>query len=65
MVRPQDPAEQTVCYSGQTKDPTVTNVLLVNALLMILLLSDTDGGRTHDQRMADATPSPLPAKSQL
>src|SRR5438270_8963886 len=65
IVRPQDPAAQTACSSGKKKDHTVTNVLLVNALLLILFLSDTYGGRTHDKPMADATPSPLPAKSRL
>ena len=43
----------------------MTNVLLVNALLTILFLSDTYGGRTPDKRIADATPYPLPAGSQL
>ena len=41
------------------------NVLLVNALLTILFLSDTHGGRTHDLRIAEATPYPLPAGSGL
>ena len=41
------------------------NVLLVNALLLILFLSDTYGGRVHDKRIADATPYPLPAGSRL
>ena len=41
------------------------NVLLVNALLLILFLSDTHGGRTHDLRIAEATPYPLPAGSGL
>src|SRR5262249_17970280 len=59
IVRPQDPAEQTECYSGKKKDHTVKNVLLVNALLVILFLSDTHGGRTHDLRIAEATPYPL------
>ena len=40
-------------------------VLLVNALLLILFLSDTYGGRTHDKPIADATPYPLPAGSRL
>src|SRR5215813_9434346 len=40
------------------------NVLLVNALLLILFLSDTYGGRTHDKRIAEATPYPLPAGSR-
>ena len=41
------------------------NVLLVNALLIILFLSDTHGGRVHDLRIAEATPYPLPAGSGL
>jgi DDE superfamily endonuclease len=43
----------------------VKNVLLVNAPLTILFLSDTHGGRVHDKRIAEATPYPLPAGSQL
>ena len=39
IVRPQDPAEQTECYSGKKKDHTVKNVLLVNAPLTILFLT--------------------------
>ena len=54
-----------MCYSGKKKDHTVKNVLLVNALLLILFLSDTYGGRTHDQPIAEATPYPLPAGSRL
>jgi hypothetical protein len=42
----------------------VKNVLLVNALLIILFLSATHGGRVHDLRIAEATPYPLPAGSQ-
>ena len=53
------------CYSGKKKDHTVKNVLLVNALLVILFLSDTHGGRVHDLRIAEATPYPLPAGSGL
>jgi hypothetical protein len=52
-------------YSGKKKDNTVKNVLLVNALLTILFLSDTYGGRVHDLRIAEATPYPLPAGSGL
>ena len=36
-----------------------------NALLIILFLSDTYGGRIHDKPIADATPSPLPAGCRL
>src|SRR2546425_529107 len=65
IVRPQDPPAQTECYSGKKKDHTVKNVLLVNALLTILFLSDSFGGRVHDKHIADATPYPLPAGSRL
>ena len=41
------------------------NVLLVNAGLTILFLSETDAGSTHDKPIADATPYPLPAGSRL
>ncbi|MGE3541464.1 MAG: hypothetical protein AB7N91_29030 [Candidatus Tectimicrobiota bacterium] len=41
------------------------NVLRVNAPLTILFLSDTYGGRVHDKRIAEETPYPLPAGSQL
>ena len=37
----------------------------MNACLTILFLSDTYGGRTHDLRIAEATPYPLPAGSGL
>jgi len=50
---------------GRKKDHTVKHVLLVNALRIILFLSDTSGGHLHDKRIADATPSPLPAGSRL
>ena len=63
--RPQDPTEQTRCYSGKKKCHTVKNVLLINAMLTILFLSETYEGRTHDKRIADATPYPLPAGSRL
>ena len=65
IVRPQEPAAQTDCYSGKKKDHTVKNVLVVNALLVSLFLSDTYGGRVHDKPIADATPYPLPAGSRL
>jgi DDE superfamily endonuclease len=65
IVCPQDAAAQTRCYSGKKKDHTVKNVLLVDALLTILFLSETYGGRVHDKRIAEATPYPLPVGSRL
>jgi hypothetical protein len=40
-------------------------VLLINSVLTILFLSETYADSTHDKRMADATPDPLPAGSRL
>jgi hypothetical protein len=39
--------------------------LLINAALTIRCLSETYAGSTHDKRIADATPYPLPAGSCL
>ena len=43
----------------------MNNVLRVNALLLLLFLRDTSGGRTQDKPRVDATPSPVPAGSRL
>jgi hypothetical protein len=43
----------------------VKNLLLVNAPLTILFLSETAGGRVHEKHLADASPYPLPAGSRL
>ena len=42
----------------------MTHVRLLNAALMILFLRDTSAGSVHDKRMAETTPSPLPAGSR-
>jgi len=65
IPRPEDPDEQTWCYSGKKKRHTVKNVLLLNAALIILFLSDTYEGSVHDKPIADATPYPLPEGSEL
>src|SRR4029434_10635240 len=61
IVRPQDPPQQTACYSGKKKDHTVKNVQLVNALLTIHFLSETYGECVHDMLIAEATHYPLAA----
>jgi hypothetical protein len=63
--RPQDPTEQTRCDRGKKRYHTVKNVRLINGTLTILFLSDTSPGSTHEKRMADMTPYPLPAGSRL
>jgi DDE superfamily endonuclease len=63
--RPHAPTEQTRHDSGKKTCHTVNNVRLINAVLTILCLSETYAGSTHDKRMAEATPDPLPAGSRL
>jgi hypothetical protein len=63
--RPKDAAEQKSCYSGKKKYHTVKNLLLINAALLILFLSDTYEGSAHDKRIADTTRYPLPPGSRL
>ena len=41
------------------------NIRLINAALTILFLSETSAGSTHDKRIAEGTPYPLPAGSRL
>jgi hypothetical protein len=65
LERSQAPVEQPHCYGGQNKCHTGKNVLLLNAALTILCLSETSAGSTRDKRIAEATPYPLPAGSRL
>src|SRR6266498_1504264 len=65
ISRPKDADEQKSCYSGKKKCHTVKNILLINAVLTILFLSDTYEGSAHDKRIADMTRYPLPPGSQL
>jgi hypothetical protein len=43
----------------------VKNLLLIDQMLTILLLTETYPGRVHDKRIADAHPYPLPTGSWL
>jgi DDE superfamily endonuclease len=43
----------------------VKNVLLINAALTVLFLSETYAGSVHATRIADTLPYPLPAGSRL
>jgi hypothetical protein len=56
--------EQTRGYRGKKTCHPVKNVLRIHAALTSLFRSETSAGSTHDQRMADATPDPLPAGSR-
>ena len=61
LVRPQAPAAQTAWESGKTQDHPGNNVLRVQALLTIVLLSAPYGGRGPARRLAEATPYRRPA----
>lgn len=65
IPRPTDPVAQKTCYSGKKKRHMLKNLLLINATVGILFLSETHQGSVHDKRIADTTPYPLPAGSHL
>lgn len=53
IVRPTDPRQQRLCYSGKQKMHTLKNLLLINALCKVLFLSRTAEGKKHDKQLAD------------
>lgn len=53
IVRPIDPRQQRLCYSGKQKMHTLKNLILINALCKILFLSRTAEGKKHDKKLAD------------
>ena len=59
IPRPTAPTEQKTCYSGKKKRHMLKNLLLINATLRIVFLSETHPGSIQDKRMADTTPYPL------
>jgi hypothetical protein len=63
LERPQDPTEPTRGDRGKKQDHTVKHVRLIHAALTMRLLSETSPGSPHEQRMAERTPSPVPAGS--
>lgn len=65
MPHPHDATDQKPYYRGKNKRHLLKNILLINAAWRILLLRETHPGSVHDQRIADTTPYPLPAGSQL
>jgi hypothetical protein len=61
LERPQDPLEQRRGDRGKQTCHPVQHGWLSNAVLTRRFRRDPDTGSTHDQRMAAATPDPLPA----
>ena len=53
IPRPQDDQSQQDCYSGKKKRHTVKNAVVTTMLCLILFVSPTLAGSTHDKCIAD------------
>jgi flagellar biosynthesis chaperone FliJ len=63
IPRPVDPDEQQEKYSGKKKKHTVKNAVVITACCLILYVSPTVCGKTHDKKIADTMYSfPYPCR---
>lgn len=61
IPRPVDSEQQKEQYSGKKKRHTVKNAVITTATCLILFVSQTVSGKTHDKKMADTMYSfPIP-----
>ena len=65
IVRPTDKELQQLYYSGKKKQHTLKNIILINALCKILLLTETVEGKKHDKKATDEADYSLPQDSLL
>jgi hypothetical protein len=65
IVRPTDPDNQTLFYSGKKRQHTLKNILVINLLAQVVFLSLTCEGKKHDKRAADEAGYTLPEGSIL
>lgn len=65
ILRPSDPEEQRLYYSGKAHGHTVKNNLLIDMTCRILFLTATVEGKMHDKKLADQTGYTLPKHSRL
>lgn len=65
IVRPKDEEQQKLYYSGKKKQHTLKNIILINALCKIILLTETCEGKKHDKKAADEAEYALPEDSLL
>jgi len=65
IVRPTDTEEQRTYYSGKKKQHTVKNIVVINALCQIILLTATCEGKKHDKKAADEAHYSFPEGSTL
>ena len=65
ILRPSDPEQQRLYYSGKAHAHTVKNNLLIDLTCRILFLTPTVEGKMHDKKLADQTKYTLPPQSCL
>lgn len=65
ILRPSDPAEQRLYYSGKAHAHTVKNNLLIDLTCRVLFLTPTVEGKMHDKKLADQSGYTLPEQSRL
>lgn len=64
IPRPQDQEKQTDMYSGKKKKHTIKNAIISTALCVVLYVSPTVSGKTHDKKLTD-TAYQIPAGYEL
>lgn len=65
ISRPKDQERQKTYYSGKKKQHTLKNIVVINALCKIILLTLTCEGKKHDKKAADEAAYRLPEASTL
>jgi hypothetical protein len=65
ITRPKDKEQQKTYYSGKKKQHTLKNIVVINALCKIILLTLTCEGKKHDKKAADEAAYRLPKDSFL
>jgi hypothetical protein len=65
ITRPKDKERQKTYYSGKKRQHTIKNIVLINALCKIILLTLTCEGKKHDKKAADEADYSLPENSDL
>jgi hypothetical protein len=65
IVRPKDNQVQKEHYSGKRRQHTIKNIMVINTLCKILLLTATCEGKKHDKRASDEAGYTLPEGSLL
>jgi hypothetical protein len=65
IPRPKDKDAQKKYYSGKKKQHTIKNIMVINTLGRILLLTQTCEGKKHDKKAADEAGYDFPEGSTL